>query len=92
MEIRLEHLPRTADVLPGDILVTGGASGSFPKGIQVGELRTIKQPAFGLYQDAEVVPAVDFSRLEEVLIVKRSFIPDFEVSSESLSPMSDPLP
>ena len=66
---RLEYLARADEVQPGDQLVTSGLGQRFPPALVVGKIsKTIKRE-YGLYQDAEVTPAVNFSRLEEVLVM-----------------------
>ena len=69
MDFATQYLARAAEVEPGDLLVTSGLGGTFPRGLSVGTVTTIRRPAFGLYQEAEVRPSVDFRRLEEVLVV-----------------------
>lgn len=67
----LQFVNRNADVKDGDLIVTSGLTGAFPKGIILGRVSAV-DPAEsdrGLFQMLEVVPAVDFDRLEEVLIV-----------------------
>jgi rod shape-determining protein MreC len=46
--------------------------GVFPKGLVVGRVETVNRQEFGLFQSIEVTPAVDFSHLEEVLVLLRS--------------------
>ncbi len=71
--LQAEYLTRGADVEPGDVLITSGAGTVFPKGLRVGTVVTVERGAFGLYQSASVVPSVDFSRAEDVLVVVESF-------------------
>lgn len=66
---RLEHLSRDADVKVGDAVVTSGLGERFPAGILVGMIAKITDEEFGLHQEAQVQPAVNFSSLEEVLIM-----------------------
>lgn len=66
---QLEQLSRDDDVQPGDVLVTSGLGQRFPASIMVGEIKEVVKREYGLYQEATVVPAVHFSRLEEVLIL-----------------------
>lgn len=66
---RLEHLSREDDVQVGDLIVTSGLGQRFPASILVGRIHQLTKKEFGLYQEATVVPAVNFSRLEEVLIL-----------------------
>ena len=70
LAIGLQYLARTADVEPGDRLVTSGIGSVFPKGLPIGRVITVERRSFGLYQHAEAEPAVDFYRIEEVLVVR----------------------
>ncbi len=70
----LSYVEHFQDIRPGDIIVTSGLSGIFPKGIPVGKVREVKQLPGALFKDVKVTPFVDFSRLEEVLVIlKKSF-------------------
>lgn len=66
---QLEQLSRDDDVQPGDVVVTSGLGQRFPAAILVGEIKEVVKREYGLYQEATVVPAVHFSRLEEVLVL-----------------------
>lgn len=66
---RLENLSRDVDVKVGDALITSGLGRRFPASILVGHIAKIRRKEAGLYQEAEVAPAVNFSGLEEVLIM-----------------------
>lgn len=66
---KLEYALRSEDVIEGDALVTSGTDGVFPRGIRVGKVTQIERSAHGLFQEARVVPAVDVTRVEEVLVV-----------------------
>lgn len=67
--LKMRYVPGTADVKTGDLVVTSGIDGIYPKGFVIG---TIDQVAgsVGEYHEINVRPAVDFARLEEVLIVR----------------------
>ncbi len=66
---RLDYALRSEELLEGDTLVTSGTDGIFPRGLRVGQVTRVKRPPFGLYQTADVVPAVNVTRVEEVLVV-----------------------
>ncbi len=66
---KLEYALRTEDMIEGDVLVTSGTDGVFPRGLPVGKVTQLNHTAHGLFQDARVIPAVDVTRLEEVLVV-----------------------
>jgi rod shape-determining protein MreC len=67
--LRLQYVPGTADVKTGDLVVTSGIDGIYPKGFVIGTIDHADRGA-GAYHEIVVRPAVDFSRLEEVLIVR----------------------
>jgi len=67
--VRVEYVQRTDEVDVGDFLVTSGVGCRFPGGIPVARVTKVTKGDFGIYQEVEATPIVDFSRLEEVLIV-----------------------
>ncbi len=69
---QLKYLLRSEDIVVGDKVVTSGLAGNFPKGMMIGEIRKVDKRGHGIFQYAELVPSVDFARLEEVLVVKES--------------------
>ncbi|MHB8092666.1 MAG: rod shape-determining protein MreC [Syntrophales bacterium] len=66
---KLKYIPPTADVLPGDLLLSSGMAGVFPKGLIIGIVSKIEPQKNELFQKIDVSPSVDFSRLEEVLVL-----------------------
>lgn len=70
--LRAKFFSPGADVVPGDTLITSGIGSFFPKGIVVGEVRQVSLEEYGLVKYADVQPAADLGRLEEVLLVKGS--------------------
>jgi rod shape-determining protein MreC len=67
--VRVEFVHRTDEVEIGDLLVTSGVGCRFPKGIPVARVSKLQKRDFGIYASVEAEPTVDFSRLEEVLII-----------------------
>ena len=65
----VEYVQRTDEVEVGDLLVTSGVGRRFPKGIPIGIVTQVLKRDFGIYQQVVAAPTVDFSRLEEVLIL-----------------------
>jgi rod shape-determining protein MreC len=66
---KLDYVAKSCDVAVGDIVVTSGLGGVFPKGLPVGQVLTVKEMLGELFKDIEIRPAVDFSKLEEVLVI-----------------------
>jgi len=65
----LRYVPRTEDIQVGDHIVTSGLGGIFSKGLSMGEVVKVEKKAYGLFQDIEVMPSADLSRLEEVMVI-----------------------
>jgi rod shape-determining protein MreC len=73
---RLEYALRAEDMIEGDLLVTSGTDGIFPRGLVVGKVTQLRRTPHGLFQDAAVIPAVDVTKVEEVLVVTSGRSPD----------------
>jgi len=66
--LRLDYLSSSADVKAGDLLVTSGIDGIYPAGFTVGRVETVEKVG-GTYKTVRVRPAVDFSGLDQLLVV-----------------------
>ena len=66
---RIEYLERKDEAAEGDLVVTSGLGAFFPRDLPVGKIVKVDRHGFGLYQEAEVQPVVDFGKLRDVLIV-----------------------
>ncbi|MFQ5454845.1 MAG: rod shape-determining protein MreC [Nitrospirota bacterium] len=67
--LRMKYLPFQSEVIVGDVVVTSGLLDDFPKGLMIGTISSVKKGEIELFQEVEVIPTVDFSKLEEVLVV-----------------------
>ena len=67
--LRMQYVPGTADVKTGDLVVTSGIDGIYPKGFVIGTIDHADRGS-GAYHEIVIRPAVDFTRLEEVLVVR----------------------
>jgi rod shape-determining protein MreC len=67
--VSVEYFQRTDEVEVGDLIVTSGVGRRFPRGIPVATVTQIERRDFGIYQKVIAAPSVDFSRVEEVLIL-----------------------
>lgn len=65
----LKYIKRSEDVQEGDRLVTSGLDSVFPKGMLAGTVIKVRKQSRGLFQTVEVLPAVQASLVEEVLVV-----------------------
>ena len=65
----MRYLPKDADIISGDLIVTSGLSQTYPKGLLVGRVITIGSDLSGLNRYAIIKPAVDCSAVEELLVI-----------------------
>jgi rod shape-determining protein MreC len=67
----LQYINRRTEINYGDIVVTSGMGGVFPKGIMIGEIVSVSKKRYGIFQEAQVKPYVDLGRLEEVYVITK---------------------
>lgn len=72
---QLKYLRRADEVALGDVVVTSGLGGNFPKGLMVGEIKKVDKKGHGVFQFAELVPSVDMTQLEEVFVIMEPPLP-----------------
>ena len=58
------------EVLVGQTVITSGFGSVFPQGLMIGEVTEVLHDANGLTKRATIRPAVDFRRLEEVMVIR----------------------
>ncbi len=68
-DYRLQYILKNADVASGDIIVTSGLGGSFPKGIPIGTVSKVTKSKRGMFQNIEARPTVNFSQLEYLIVI-----------------------
>jgi rod shape-determining protein MreC len=76
--LRMELVSNLADIVAGDLIVASGIDGIYPKGFAIGTVEKSERGA-SLHRDITIRPSVDFSSIEEVLIVlvpARSAVPE----------------
>jgi rod shape-determining protein MreC len=64
-----DYVLRKHEISVGDIVVSSGLDGVFPKGFRVGRISEIVRQNAGIFQKVSVTPYVDFEILEEVFII-----------------------
>ncbi|MFO7570862.1 MAG: rod shape-determining protein MreC [Smithellaceae bacterium] len=65
----IKYVSKMQDVKEGDMVVSSGMSDVFPKGLLIGVVSSVDRRDVGLFIKIRVTPFVDFSKLEEVLVV-----------------------
>jgi len=64
-----DYVLRKHEISVGDMVVSSGLDGVFPKGFRVGRISEIVRQNAGIFQKVSVTPYVDFEILEEVFII-----------------------
>jgi len=82
--LRFKYMARDGSgIQVGDVVVTSGLGGLFPGGIPIGRVRTIDDRGSALFSYAQVTPAVDFARIDEVLLLTGGAARDVAASFRS---------
>ncbi len=67
--LTMKYVDRSEDIKSGDMIVTSGLDGIFPRGLLVGTVARVSREGPGLFLNVEVKAAVDFRELEQVMIL-----------------------
>ena len=72
----MDLLPQTEEgiVEVGDLILTSGLGGRFPRHLLIGQVTEVRRRNVDMFQQVQVQPAVDYDRLETVIVV-RHFTP-----------------
>jgi rod shape-determining protein MreC len=73
--LRMDYVSGSAEIQKGDTVITSGIDGIYPKGFVIGRVEQVERIG-GAYGVITVKPAVDFSMLEEVLVVLTPPLPE----------------
>ena len=67
--LRMKYVSTLAAVQVGDLVITSGLAGTFPKEMRIGTVSAIERMPDAISQQLVLAPAVDLDRLEEVLVL-----------------------
>jgi rod shape-determining protein MreC len=84
--LSIAYVPQNAPLKQGDIFVTSGLAGIFPKGLPVGRVTRVLRSDVSLFQVVEAEPMVQASSQEEVLLI----CPHIQVQSSESAQKSNP--
>ena len=70
MSCLFDRVPLRADVAPGDTIVSSGYGGIFPYGLMLGVVEKVGVDKRKLVLDVEIRPALDFNRINQVLVIR----------------------
>ncbi len=67
--VKLTLVPIDTDVVVGDLIITSGLGGIYPKGMPLGKVASVEKPEGALYCTIVVEPITNVHHAEEVLVV-----------------------
>ena len=67
--LRMLYIPQEDTVQVGDVVLTSGLGGAFPRGLVLGQVAQVVKQDFALFQEAVIHPAVDYRRVELTLVI-----------------------
>ena len=76
--VTLSNIPMDSEIKEGDVILTSGLGGMYPKEIRIGEVISIDIDSVGIMKKALVRPYVDFDKLDGVFVV----VPKEEINIE----------
>lgn len=68
-ELVMRYIPQGDTVLPGDMVLTSGLGGNFPKRLVVGQVASVEKQDVAMFQEAKLIPAVNLRDLEMVMVL-----------------------
>jgi len=68
-QLRMKYVSTLAEVQIGDVIITSGLAGTFPKAMRIGTVSAIERMPDAISQQLTLTPAVNLDRLEEVLVL-----------------------
>lgn len=77
------YVLRKNNIEPGEMIISSGLDGVFPKGLRIGWVVELKENSSQLFQEITIKTCVDFDKLEEVLVSIKPFEPDQDTEQEA---------
>lgn len=68
-KVVMRYIQQEEEVEIGDLVLTSGLGGNFPRRLVIGQVTTVRQRDIELFQEAEIKPTVEFDHLEMVMII-----------------------
>ncbi len=67
----MKYVPRQIKVDKPEKVISSGIGGVFPKSLYIGNVVEVKQKSASLFKDIKIMPGIDISKIEHVLVIKR---------------------
>lgn len=71
-DYHLDYVLKNSDIQEGDRVVTSELGGIFPKGLLVGTVTKVIKDRRGMFQQIEIKPSVDYTKLENLIIIMKN--------------------
>jgi len=68
----VKYISRNAETKEGDVVISSGIGGIFPKSIYIGDIVMVEDNGAKLFKDIKLKPKIDFSKIEHVLVIKKN--------------------
>jgi len=68
--LTMEQVPQSDNVAKGDTVVTSGLGGDLPKGLILGKVESVQKVSGSIFQSVILRPAVEFTRIQRVMIAR----------------------
>ncbi len=85
-DLEVDFVPRGVEVAIGEIIVTSGLDGTYPKGIPVARVTSVAPSNYTEFQAIRAEPLVDLQHLEEVLLLEPTGVSTVEEEPEGPPP------
>ncbi|MDP3013913.1 MAG: rod shape-determining protein MreC, partial [Candidatus Subteraquimicrobiales bacterium] len=85
LDLKIQLISSDSKVKKGDVIITSGLGGVYPKGIYVGKVVETKVRPNSLFKDVKIESKVDFLKVELVLVITNpAKVPQFSSGEESV--------
>lgn len=84
----LKYVNKSADVMTGDLIVTSGLDGIFPKGLPIATVELVNKKPYTVTLDVELKPVVNPNKVEELFVVRNPNQVDLEEAHPAIDPSS----
>jgi rod shape-determining protein MreC len=68
---QMKYIPHEEEIKKGDIAITSGLDLFFPPGIPVGYVSRVEKKDIGMFQEIEILPLADTTKVEVVTIIRK---------------------
>lgn len=80
--LKVKFVSKNARLYEGELLLTSGMSGIFPKGVPVAKVVSVDISEFSLFKEVKAEQVINLKRLEEVLVIKQKTDQDLPIKGQ----------